>query len=208
MIGFFGGSFDPVHFGHLKNAQQLKRELNLADLFLMPCRKPVHKDSLKFSTKQRLDMLNIALTDFPSLNLDCREVNRESDSYSIESLKEITLEYPNETICLIIGMDSFNQLANWKEYQNFYHYCHLIVMMRPNCQNGEDYCNFSLTDKVSDLQERKSGLIYFANTDLLDISSSEIRDTLFNTSLKGKIHAEQSLDELLPADIINYIHAL
>lgn len=208
MIGFFGGSFDPVHFGHLKSTQQLVDELNLSELYLMPCRTPVYKDGLIFSTEQRLEMLNIALQDFPNLSLDLREINRQSDSYSIDSLKEIVSEYPNKTICLIIGMDSFNQLSSWKDYRDFPSYCHLIVMARPNCQNNQNYCGFNLVDKASDLQNSKTRLIYFAKTTELDISSSEIRGILFDTALSGKIRTKQNLTDLLPAGIINYLHIL
>ena len=208
MIGFFGGSFDPVHFGHLKNAQQLKHELSLSELFLMPCRAPVHKDGLTFSTKQRLDMLKIALEDFPSLSLDQREINRISESYSIDSLKEISLEFVNQTICLIIGMDSFNQLSSWKDVQKFHHYCHLIVLGRPGEKNRENYDHFTLAKEAKELTKEDSGLVYFAKTDLLDISSSEIRGILFNRSQEGKIHAQQSLDGLTPKPIINYLQTL
>jgi nicotinate-nucleotide adenylyltransferase len=208
MIGFFGGSFDPVHFGHLKNAQQLKRELNLSELFLMPCRAPVHKDNLTFSTEQRLDMLKIALVDFPILSLDQREINRNSESYSIDSLKEISLEFENQTICLIIGMDSFNHLSSWKDIQKFHKYCHLVVLGRPGEENGENYAHFTLAKEAKDLTTKDSGLVYFAQTDLLDISSSDIRGILLNSSQEGKIHAQQSLDGLTPKPIINYLQTL
>ena len=174
----------------------------------MPCRAPVHKDNLVFSTRQRLEMLNIALQDFPGLKIDQREINRTSDSYSIDSLKEIAGEYPNETICLIIGMDSFNQLSTWKEYQDFTNYCHLIVMARPDNQNQQNYCNFSLTDTVNDLQINKTGLIYFSKTKMLDISSSNIRGILSSSTINGKIRSEKSLAGLLPAGIINYLNTL
>jgi nicotinate-nucleotide adenylyltransferase len=208
MIGFFGGSFDPVHFGHLKNAQQIKNELNLSELFLMPCREPVHKSKLTFLTEQRLQMLQMAIQDFPELSLDTREINRKSESYSIDSLKEIALEFPEEVTCLIIGMDSFNQLSSWKDYQKFHQYCHLIVLARPGEINEQNYAEFTLTQNPKDLLRKSVGLVYFAKTELHDISSSDIRGILFETSQEGKIHAQQSLDELIPKRIINYLQKL
>ena len=208
MIGFFGGSFDPVHFGHLKNAQQIKNELNLSELFLMPCREPVHKSKLTFLTEQRLQMLQMAIQDFPELSLDTREINRKSESYSIDSLKEIALELPEAVICLIIGMDSFNQLSSWRDYQKFHQYCHLIVLARPGEINEQNYAGFTLTQNSKDLPSKSAGLIYFAKTELHDICSSDIRGILFETSQEGKIHAQQSLDELIPKRIINYLQKL
>ena len=208
MIGFFGGSFDPVHFGHLKNAQQIKNELNLSELFLMPCREPVHKSKLTFLTEQRLQMLQMAIQDFPELSLDTREINRKSESYSIDSLKEIALELPEEAICLIIGMDSFNQLSSWRDYQKFHQYCHLIVLARPGGINEQNYAEFTPTQNPKDLLRKGAGLVYFAKTELHDISSSDIRGILFETSQEGKIHAQQSLDELIPKRIINYLQKL
>ncbi|MDB2590480.1 nicotinate-nucleotide adenylyltransferase [Candidatus Thioglobus sp.] len=208
MIGFFGGSFDPVHFGHLNNAQQLKNELNLSELFLMPCREPVHKKTPTFSTEQRLQMLQMAIQDFPELSLDTREINRKSESYSVDSLKEIALELPEEVICLIIGMDSFNQLSSWRDYQKFHQYCHLIILARPGEINEQNYAGFTLTQNSKDLPSKSAGLVYFAKTDLYDVSSSDIRGILFKTSQEGKIHAQQSLDELIPKRIINYLQKL
>jgi len=208
MIGFFGGSFDPVHFGHLNNAQQIKNELNLSELFLMPCREPVHKKLLTFSTEQRLQMLKIAIEDFAELSLDTREINRKSESYSIDSLKEIALELPEEIICLIIGMDSFNQLSSWKDYQIFHQYCHLIVLARHGDKNEQNYAEFTLIQSPKDLLSKSAGLIYFAKTDLYDVSSSDIRGILFETLQEGKIPAQKSLDELIPKRIINYLQKL
>ncbi|RUM76580.1 MAG: nicotinate (nicotinamide) nucleotide adenylyltransferase [Candidatus Thioglobus sp.] len=208
MIGFFGGSFDPVHFGHLKNAVSLKDTLNLSKLFLMPCAAPVHKNKLNFSNAQRLEMLRLATQEFNELSLDLREINRDSDSYTIESLIDIKHEYPDTPICLIIGMDSFINLSTWKDYQDFHQYVHLVVIARPDYQTPNASYSFTPTQDASALHDQTTGLLYFANTELLDISSSDIHCILFNTALSGKIGAQQSLSGLLPESIIHYLQHL
>ncbi len=181
MIGFFGGSFDPVHYGHLENARSIKKELNLDKLFLMPCATPVHKDGLTFSTNQRLDMLNLAIKEFSELSIDTREINRETPSYTIDSLKQIKRDYPNEKIFFIMGADSFANINTWKNHEQLGEYATLVVLPR------EDNKIFNKDD------------IYFAKTPLIDISSTQIR---------SKIAKHQNLSALMPTSIIEYIKNL
>jgi len=199
MIGFFGGSFDPIHYGHLKNAAQLKIELGLSTLFLMPCAKPVHKDQLNFSTDQRMNMLQLAIKEFDTLAIDTREIERDGVSYTIDSLKQIKSNYQNHAICLVIGMDSFNHLSSWKDAQDFHQYCHLVVINRPNISIARQDYGFKLVDTINNLDDQKTGLLYFSKTQMLDISSSTIR---------GKIRCQRNLSGLLPESVITYIKTL
>jgi len=181
MIGFFGGSFDPIHFGHLKNATAIKKELNLSELFLMPCATPVHKSKLRFSAKQRLDMLRLAVQEFSELSIDTREIDQQSSSYTIDSLKQIHTEHPNDKIFFIMGADSFDNIASWKKHQQLSDYATLVVLPRIGSKqtNNED--------------------IYFSKAPLVNISSTQIR---------SKIDAQQSLSGLLPESIIHYLQHL
>ena len=129
MIGIYGGSFDPVHLGHLITAESIKKELNFERLFLLPCCVPVHKNSLHYSSKQRLEMLSLAIKEFPSLEIDTREIDRGGSSYMIDTLAEIVKKFKDNTICLIIGMDSFVTFKTWKKWDEFAKLIHLILSL-------------------------------------------------------------------------------
>ena len=137
MIGIYGGSFDPVHLGHLITAESIKKELNFERLFLLPCCVPVHKNSLHYSSKQRLEMLSLAIKEFPSLEIDTREIDRGGSSYMIKTLAEIVKEFKGSTICLIIGMDSFINFKTWKKWDEFAKLVHLIILPRSTNQHPQ-----------------------------------------------------------------------
>ena len=197
MIGIYGGSFDPIHLGHLKTATTLKTELQLDHLFLLPCCEPVHKDGLKYPSNDRLKMLNLALEKFSTLEIDSREILRGGGSYMIDTLHELKQIYRDEPICLIIGMDSFLKIKTWKDWQEFSKLAHLVILQRQGfniIDNSLD--SFHKTKDVNQLRLESNGLLYFSNCPKINISSSDIR---------GRIAANQNLDDLLPKSVINYL---
>jgi len=197
MIGIYGGSFDPVHLGHLATATFLKSELNLERCLLIPCAIPVHKTGLHYSDHQRLEMLNLAIQEYSELEIDEREINRGGGSFTIDTLKELKNEQPNETFCLIIGMDSFMQFNSWKQWGEFFNYVHIVVLGRPGYEiDNLTLTSFKTTQNKQLLTERQSGLLYFSSCPMIDASSSEIR---------GKIAANKNLGDFLPKTIINYL---
>jgi len=200
MIGIFGGSFDPVHLGHLKTAKSIKKELNFERLFLLPCHDPVHKNSLHYSPKQRLEMLNLAIKDYPSLEIDTREINRKGNSYMIDTLADLAEEFKGKTICLIIGMDSFLSFKTWKKWDEFARLVHLIIL--PRNTDGlveKNLETFDVALDKSDLNISSSGLLYFSNSELINISSTDIR---------GKIASNQNLDGLMPSSVIKFLQKI
>ena len=200
MIGIYGGSFDPVHLGHLITAESIKKELNFERLFLLPCCEPVHKNSLHYSSEQRLEMLNLAIKEFPSLEIDTREIDRGGSSYMIETLAEIVKEFKDSTICLIIGMDSFVSFKTWKKWDEFARLVHLIILPRSTDRLAENNLEtFDLALDKNDLNISSSGLLYFSNSDLIDISSTDIR---------GKIASNQNLDGLMPSPVIKFLQII
>jgi len=197
MIGIYGGSFDPIHLGHLKTATTLKTELQLDHLFLLPCCEPVHKDGLKYPYNDRLKMLNLALEKFSTLEIDSREILRGGGSYMIDTLHELKQIYRDEPICLIIGMDSFLKIKTWKDWQEFSKLVHLVILQRQGFNIIDSSLDsFHNSKDVNELRLESNGLLYFSNCPKINISSSDIRD---------RIAANQNLDDLLPKSVINYL---
>ena len=197
MIGVYGGSFDPVHFGHLKTANSIKNELNFERLFLLPCFEPVHKNSLHYSSIERLKMLSLAIKEFPSLEIDTREIDRGGSSFMIDTLIELLEEFKENNICLIIGMDSFISFKTWKKWDQFASLVHLIVLPRNSGQPSQNSLDtFELALDKNDLKIKPNGLLYFSNSELIDISSTDIRD---------RITSNQNLDGLMPTSVINFL---
>ena len=197
MIGIYGGSFDPIHLGHLKTATTLKTELQLDHLFLLPCCEPVHKDGLKYPSNDRLKMLNLALEKFSTLEIDSREILRGGGSYMIDTLHELKQIYRDEPICLIIGMDSFLKIKTWKDWQEFSKLVHLVILQRQGFNIIDSSLDsFHNTKDVNELRLESNGLLYFSNCPKINISSSDIR---------SRITGNQNLDDLLPKSVINYL---
>ena len=200
MIGIYGGSFDPVHLGHLKTATSIKNELDIERLFLLPCYQPVHKQSLNYSSEQRLEMLSLAIQDFPELEIDTREILREGSSFMIDTLIELVEEFNNHTICLIIGMDSFINFKTWKQWDEFADLVHMVVLPRSGNQpDKKSLDTFDLAKDKDHLKSELTGLLYFSNSKLIDISSSDIRDKIAN---------DQNLDQLVPSSVINLLQKI
>jgi nicotinate-nucleotide adenylyltransferase len=200
MIGIYGGSFDPVHLGHLKTATSIKNELGIERLFLLPCYEPVHKQSLNYTSEQRLEMLSLAIQDFPELEIDTREILREGSSFMIDTLIELVEEFNNHTICLIIGMDSFINFKTWKQWDEFADLVHMVVLPRSGNQpDKKSLDTFDLAKDKDHLKSELTGLLYFSNSKLINISSSDIRDKIAN---------DQNLDQLVPSSVINLLQKI
>jgi len=197
MIGIYGGSFDPVHLGHLQTATSIKNELSIDRLFMLPCFEPVHKNSLHYTSQQRLQMLNLAIKEFTNLEIDTQEILRGGSSFMIDTLLDLKESFKNEPICLIIGMDSFINFKTWKNWDEFSKLIHLVVLPRNGDQPvSKTLTTFETVENIDKLKSNLSGHLYFSNSQMIDISSSAIR---------GKIAANQNLDNLLPISIINFL---
>src|SRR3569833_2622728 len=131
MIGLLGGTFDPIHFGHLRPAMDLLDELGLDHVRLIPCGVPPHRAAPRAHAEHRLTMLRLAVSGEPRLRVDERELRRPGPSYMVDTVLSLREELGDTPLALIIGMDALNGLATWRRWRELVALCHLIVMERP-----------------------------------------------------------------------------
>ena len=190
MIGIFGGTFDPVHFGHIKPALSVKQALNLSQIRFIPNSVPPHRDAPWLSTEQRLSLLQSALGEYADVVVDQRELGRDGPSYMIDTLQSLNSDYQDERFCLVIGMDAFFGITQWRQWKQLFELCHLVVTTRPGFdqalileQIGAENYPFiaeKMTQDFETLKQEKAGKILLQSVPLLDISSTEIRTKLLN----------------------------
>ena len=182
-IGIFGGTFDPVHIGHLRTACELLNYLDLAQIHFVPCRLPPHQKSPYASPDVRLAMLRAALKDSDGFITDDREFLREGVSYTVETLGSFRDEFPDRSLCLMIGMDAFFEFDTWHRWQDILKLAHLVVACRPGTAVAETAASGELLARhgakdPSDLQQEKSGRIFVHAVTQLEVSSSAIREII------------------------------
>jgi len=203
-IGILGGTFDPVHFGHLRMAIECLERLALAEVRLIPLYALPHRQPPRTAPKHRLAMLKIAVGTVDNLKVDDCELRRKSISYTIDTIS--TLREKNKTmpVCLLMGTDAFNTLHTWHRWQSLLDYVHLVIAERPGVTPIPEHAGISaLLDKhaVDDatvLHTTRNGKIFRLQIPWLDISATRIRDML-------RMHHNPAY--LLPDGVIDYIHA-
>ncbi|WP_105169004.1 nicotinate-nucleotide adenylyltransferase [Pseudoalteromonas sp. T1lg23B] len=202
MIALFGGTFDPIHLGHINMATQCITELSLDALHFLPCAVPVHKAQPGITDTHRLAMLSLATEGNSKFRIDHRELKRQGPSYSLLSLQECRAEQPNTPLVFLMGMDSFNSLPSWFKWQEIIELCHIVVYQRPGeiqstAAELSDYLARSLTVDSRALHHQLGGLCYFLSGQKLDAASSEIRKRIKN---------RENTEHLLTDKVRNYIN--
>jgi nicotinate-nucleotide adenylyltransferase len=182
-IGIFGGTFDPIHCGHLRTAFELWQELKLAEVRFLPAGNPPHRDQIYANAEERLRMVRAAVADQPGFVVDDREVRREGMSYSVDTLIELRAEYPARSLCLLLGMDAFLGLPHWHRWRELLTLAHIVVAHRPGWKAPERGPLGELlvdhgTGTARDLHERPAGRVYVRAVTQLEISSTELRALL------------------------------
>ena len=138
LSGLLGGTFNPIHFGHLRMAQDLAEALHLEEVRFIPSANPPHKTTPEISAQVRAEMVKIAIADNPIFKCDERELNRTGASYTIDTLISLREELDDQAaLCWILGSDAFIKFNTWHRWQEILNYCHIILVQRPNFSAGQ-----------------------------------------------------------------------
>lgn len=185
-IGLFGGTFNPIHCGHVKAAESVQNIFFLDRILFIPSYLPPHKESVDVaSAAHRLKMVELALASFDRFFPSSVEIDARGTSYSILTLNKIKEMFPQTEVFFLLGIDAFLEIETWKDYEDVLEQCSFVVMSRPG---------FRLSEAKDILTEKYK--IYFLSINTLDISSSEVRE---------RIRKNQSIEGLVPENVENYI---
>jgi len=179
-IGILGGTFDPVHCGHLRLALEIRDHLLLDSVRLLPAPNPRLRESPRADISRRLEWLAAAIDDEPGLAVDSRELDRDGPTYTVETLESFRQEFSSEVLVFILGMDSFQRLDRWHRWREILDLAHLAVAHRPGGSLPgpgpvADLLAKCRCDDVAALKAAPAGRIMICEPPLLDISATRIR---------------------------------
>lgn len=182
-IGILGGTFDPVHFGHLRPALEVCEQLGLDHVRLIPSKVPVHRPQPIAPLQQRIDWLRQVSEEVPRFRLDLREVERETPSWMVVTLESLAASFSQRPLCLILGMDAFLQIESWHRWQELLTLAHIVVTHRPGFPRPEqggvaELLSRHETRLVNDLgrlPQQQGGRILLLPVTQLEISATAIR---------------------------------
>lgn len=200
-LGLFGGTFDPVHNGHLRMALELKQKLALDEMRLLPCHQPPHRDRPLRSSEDRAAMVEAALADCDELSCDRRELLLDQPSYTMETLTQLRREVgPQVSLCWCVGMDSLVNLASWHRWQELLSVAHLVVTARPGWQLPQqgEIAQWLQDHRApsQQLTQTNAGAVVVCEMSQLEISATDIRQM---------IAAGYSAQFLMPEAVWSYI---
>lgn len=205
-LAIFGGTFNPVHYGHLRGAEEVLAKTEVEKVLFIPVASPPHKDPGELTPQtHRMEMLRLAIEGNPAFAISEVEFKRGGVSYTIDTLREILKAYtPEPTLSLVIGTDSFNELSTWHKYAEILELVNLVVIRRPGerIETIEDVlpvelaCAFCYDSKVDLFLNSNGRSIKFLDSVMMDISSSMIREFV------GRM---ESVRHLTPNKVVDYI---
>ncbi|WP_099075879.1 nicotinate-nucleotide adenylyltransferase [Proteus alimentorum] len=202
-IALYGGTFDPIHYGHLRPVEALSGLIGLKEVIWLPNNIPPHRPQPEASSQQRLEMVRLALEPYSSFKVDTRELEKPTPSYTIETLNDFRKEIGDkQPLAFIIGQDSLLSINTWHKWENLLDVCHLLVCARPGYQTHfesaqmQAWLKKNQTYQQEDIHCLPAGKIFLADTPLYNISATDIR---------ARHKAGLDCHDLLPNSVENYI---
>ncbi|MBZ0104773.1 MAG: nicotinate-nucleotide adenylyltransferase [Sulfuricella denitrificans] len=206
-IGILGGTFDPVHFGHLRLAEELVQQLALSEVRFIPAANPWHRKKPAATAMQRMEMIRLAIAGNARFVLDEREIRKNSPGYTVETLQELRQERGSrQPVCLLLGADAFLGLPSWHRWRELFELAHVVVAHRPGFsllqEQMDDLLREELEQRIStnppSLQSSPGGRIMTSPITPLAISA---------TAIRAGIKVGRSPRYLLPQSVLDYIRA-
>ncbi len=202
-IALLGGTFDPIHIGHLRGAVEVAEQFALDELRLIPSARPPHRSTPQVSAQQRLDMVRLAVQGVPPLCVDDRELRRDRPSWTIDTLESLRTELGDGVqLLLLLGWDAFCGLPTWHRWQELLDHCHILVLQRPDADSDapEALRDLLAARSVTDPQALRgpAGQIAFVWQMPLAVSATQLRE---------RLAAGRSIRFLVPDAVLTYIHA-
>ena len=201
-LAIFGGTFDPVHYGHLRCADEAREKLGLNNLYLLPAGTPPHRKPPQATTRQRLEMLHLAQAEFPQLEIDDRETRRSGPSYMVDTLQELRTEFPQTPLLLLIGQDAANHLHSWFHWEQLFELAHIVILTRPGAkaEYRSDLARQMQRRMCADVQalcRSDAGGVLYLEVASIDVSA---------TSIKSIMRLGRSPRSMLPGVVLDYIN--
>ena len=196
MIALFGGTFNPIHKGHISLAFEVIKAFGLESVEFLPSFLPVHRAIPETSASLRKQLVEIALAPYPELKLNSAEIDRQGSSYAIDTLLALTEEFPQQTICWLMGADSFNSFLSWRNPAGILQLANLIVCARPDIELDRSIFPSHHLQQNESLNSFTAGKIVFFPMQPNNCSSTRIRKLL----QQGETAAE-----CLPQPVLEFI---
>lgn len=203
-IAIFGGTFDPIHNGHIQTSLSIQSHFNFERFLFLPCKTPVLKTPALANSQQRIKMIELAIADLADFAMDLREIERDTPSYMVETLTSFRLQYPDASITLIIGYDAFLSLSQWYQWKRIITLANLLVINRNEFKPQDmprliqDFLKkYQSKDEMAILNKHSGAVILF------DAGHYEVSSTL----IREEIREKKDISSKLPNAVYDYIKA-
>ena len=206
-IGILGGTFDPIHYGHLRLAEEMLELAGLQQIRFIPTGNPPHRDTPQVSAMHRSAMVQLAIASQPAFILDEREVRRTTTSYTVDTLRELRAELGDtQPLCLLMGGDAFLQLHTWHKWERLLDLAHIVVGYRPGF-TLEERIHSATPELLQHYQQHLCTVDYLSQQPAGGIAELAIpKLEISATMIRNRVAENRTIRYLLPATVANYIY--